>query len=269
MATMSFSFKQVAVASAVGGVLGVASFLALQKVVHFAQKFALKWLEKFAEQLIERISGQFAAKLNDVTESLKKCEEHLGQVAVTSQVCATRANITEWRSCLQSISDWRGVPLQAAYSIWQSGQSVMPSCPANQSLGAGSQPLALSDAAWGEESITSPAKLARFRQCEQKEKLEEYVWSVQSNMQAQAAKSWKVTKWASTKVIALESLKPFIAEVEEFFRQVLRSSPSDGRQFLSAEVTAEVAQYCKTKCSELEEWAKVEPSIAQSWESVY
>jgi hypothetical protein len=54
------------------------------------------------------------------------------QIELTSQVCATRANIAEWRSCLQFAGQWHKVSLQAAYKLWQVGGMQSPACPANQ-----------------------------------------------------------------------------------------------------------------------------------------
>ena len=56
----------------------------------------------------------------------------VGQIEVTSQVSATRANIMEWRSCLQFGSQWHKVSLQAAYKLWQGKLLSCPACPANQ-----------------------------------------------------------------------------------------------------------------------------------------
>ena len=50
----------------------------------------------------------------------------------TSQVCATRANVVEWRSCLQTLSQWHKVSLQSAYKLWQLKLGSLPPCPARQ-----------------------------------------------------------------------------------------------------------------------------------------
>ena len=59
-------------------------------------------------------------------------EQYLSKIASTSQVTATRANVVEWRSCLQSIAKWHQCNLQTAYRRWQCGQVGFPSAPASQ-----------------------------------------------------------------------------------------------------------------------------------------
>ena len=56
----------------------------------------------------------------------------LKAVENTSQVCATRANVLEWRSCLQMLASWHRVSLQSAYKLWQLGLGAVPPCPASQ-----------------------------------------------------------------------------------------------------------------------------------------
>jgi hypothetical protein len=55
-------------------------------------------------------------------------------VANTSQVCATRANVMEWRNCLDFSSKWHKCSLQSAYMLWQKKQSTVPACPASQRM---------------------------------------------------------------------------------------------------------------------------------------
>jgi hypothetical protein len=255
---------------AVGAGLGVASVLALRKLAKYAQEYAIKWLQQFTEQLIQAISTKFADQLKEASIKLDKCEEHLGQVAVTSQVCATLANITEWRSCLQSIADWHGVSLQSAYNIWQAAGSKVPSCPANQSMEvAGSQPMTLTDQVWSSVSMDSARPVPRFQQDPEVDRLESYIWSIEANLAAVGACSWQVTRWPASKLVSLESMKPWINEVEQYFREVLQNADPDGGQFLCPAQCRQVAEFCMRKCDDLEGWASREAGIAQAWDPVY
>ena len=79
--------------------------------------------------------GQWAVNLAQFHQChLKQQSEHLWAVAQTSQVCATRANVLEWRSCLSAVAEWHQCSLQGAYSLWQAGSGQYPACPANQWL---------------------------------------------------------------------------------------------------------------------------------------
>jgi hypothetical protein len=64
----------------------------------------------------------------------KSISDNMWEVAVTSQTCATRANVMEWRSCLGFSAKWHNCSLQSAYMLWQKKQSTVPCCPANQSM---------------------------------------------------------------------------------------------------------------------------------------
>jgi hypothetical protein len=86
--------------------------------------------------------------LNSIRKECKKS-------AITSQVCATRANMDEWRQCLQFASQWHNTSLQGAYSLWQHQSLSEPSCPANQWMRVESgQPMLPSDA-WAARDINS------------------------------------------------------------------------------------------------------------------
>jgi hypothetical protein len=248
---------------AVGAVLGVSSLVALRKLAKLADNWAIQWLSEFADKLIESITAKFG-------ESLQSYEQQLSSIATTSQVCATRANITEWRSCLESISSWHGVSLQSAYSIWRSGSAKVPSCPANQSLEfEGSQPLTVTDRVWSEVSLESPQPVPRFQQCPEVDKLEMYIYSMQANMAAVGAASWQVKKWSADKLVSLEAVSPWIHAVEQHLREELLVAAEEQRQFMSPARSQRVAEFCEGKSKELEEWAVAEPSIAQTWESMW
>ena len=64
----------------------------------------------------------------------KSISDNMWEVAVTSQTCATRANVMEWRNCLGFSAKWHHCSLQSAYMLWQKKQSTVPCCPANQSM---------------------------------------------------------------------------------------------------------------------------------------
>ena len=69
----------------------------------------------------------------------KELIKSVGQVEITSQVVATRANMTEWRSCLQFNADWSGHSLPTSYRMWQLGLLRSPPPPANTVNGNGMQ----------------------------------------------------------------------------------------------------------------------------------
>ena len=69
----------------------------------------------------------------------KELIQSVGKIEVTSQVVATRANMTEWRSCLQFNADWSQYSLQTAYRMWQLGLLRSPPPPANTVNGNGMQ----------------------------------------------------------------------------------------------------------------------------------
>ena len=72
-----------------------------------------------------------------VTNSLQYLDSianNMLAVANTSQVCATRANLIEWRSCLAFNAKWHDCSVQGAYVLWQKKQSGVPACPASQRM---------------------------------------------------------------------------------------------------------------------------------------
>jgi hypothetical protein len=82
--------------------------------------------------------------------------------AITSQVIATRANMDEWRQCLQFGSQWHKTTLQGAYCLWQNASLTVPSPPANQWMRVESgQPMQPSDAQEARKDIT-PVKLQQI-----------------------------------------------------------------------------------------------------------
>ena len=69
----------------------------------------------------------------------KELIQSVGKIECTSQVVATRANMTEWRSCLQFNADWSGHSLPTSYRMWQLGLLRSPPPPANTVNGNGMQ----------------------------------------------------------------------------------------------------------------------------------
>ena len=89
-------------------------------------------------------------------QCLNSIRKECTKSAITSQVCATRANNDEWRQCLQFGSQWHGTSLQGAYSLWQHQSLSVPACPANQWKNVESgQPMLPSDAHWAARDISS------------------------------------------------------------------------------------------------------------------
>ena len=77
---------------------------------------------------------------------LRNSAKSLWAIETTSQVNATRANVMEWRSCLEFISKWHSTSLQASYKLWQKKTVSVPACPANQWMQlATGQPMCVMD----------------------------------------------------------------------------------------------------------------------------
>ena len=93
---------------------------------------------------------------------LNQIRKQSQNIAITSQVVATRANMDEWRQCLQFASKWHGTTLQGAYSLWQSRSLSVPAPPANQRMKVASgQPMYPSDAHVAGQTVSS-TKLAQI-----------------------------------------------------------------------------------------------------------
>ena len=87
-------------------------------------------------------------------EFMQYMKYNMGQCALTSQVCATRATMLEWRSLLHTAAQWHRCSLQGAYQLWQSNRIGVPAPPANQwkKLTSG-QPLTLMDQCIGQATV--------------------------------------------------------------------------------------------------------------------
>ena len=145
------SLAQVAMAGASAGVLGL---LAMQKLKHFIAELTTKFANELMDKFVEKCSAE---KFDELMKSVKSIESNLDAVAVTSQVCATRANVMEWRSCLAATASWHSCSWQSAYQLWRRGAVSMPSCPANIGLAefVRGSPMSLADEVWEEVSNES------------------------------------------------------------------------------------------------------------------
>jgi hypothetical protein len=128
-----------------------------------------QWLTAVSEA-----SGGFQAVLQKVL-TLQACQllwtgcwtlhsirKECTKSAITSQVVATRANMDEWRQCLQFASKWHQTSLQGAYCLWQNASLAVPAPPANQWMRVESgQPMQPSDAQQAAQDIT-PVKLQQI-----------------------------------------------------------------------------------------------------------
>jgi len=94
--------------------------------------------------------------------TLNSIRKECTKSAITSQVCAARANMDEWRQCLQFGSQWHKTTLQGAYCLWQNASLAVPAPPANQWMRVESgQPMQPSDAQEAGKDIT-PVKLQQI-----------------------------------------------------------------------------------------------------------
>ena len=117
--------------------LGVVA-LACLSMVQFQQQ-----IQVYLHQYLPLVAVVFAVFIGvqnyQYKQLFKELIESVGKIEVTSQVVATRANMTEWRSCLQFNADWSQYSLQTAYRMWQLGLLRSPPPPANTVNGNGMQ----------------------------------------------------------------------------------------------------------------------------------
>ena len=96
------------------------------------------------------------------SQCLNSIRKECTKSAITSQAVATRANMDEWRQCLQFASQWHQTSLQGAYRLWQSQSLAVLAPPASQWMKVESgQPMYPSDAHLAGHTITS-VKLAQI-----------------------------------------------------------------------------------------------------------
>ena len=112
-------------------------FLLAFAAMHLGGKFQLNQIfkqqwPKVKSAAVLFIFVQVAQFMRHTERRISRIVWSVQQIELTSQVCATRANIVEWRSCLQFAGLWHKVSLQAAYKLWQVGGMQSPACPANQ-----------------------------------------------------------------------------------------------------------------------------------------
>ncbi len=112
--------------------LGVAVAVAFAGVL--CTEVAKQFVESHFSQLCFGVAGVVVWQLWQCQLTMEKLRKSLYQVEITSQVCATRANIMEWRSCLAFTAKWYECSLQSAYTRWRWNAVSIPSCPANQSV---------------------------------------------------------------------------------------------------------------------------------------
>jgi hypothetical protein len=77
---------------------------------------------------------QWSTFVNNSLQYLQSIANNMRAVANTSQVCATRANLIEWRNCLAFSAQWHKCSVQGAYGLWQKKQSGVPACGASQRM---------------------------------------------------------------------------------------------------------------------------------------
>jgi hypothetical protein len=100
---------------------------------------------------------QLGSVLFKIQSLVSRIRHAVEQVEIASQVCATRANMNEWRQCLQFASQWHGVSLQSAYRLWQLGQIMTLAPPANQWLKSSEgQPMPFLDQCKADQKLSLP-----------------------------------------------------------------------------------------------------------------
>ena len=159
------------------GLVAFAQFLCFQFPSVLAVKEAVvawmpQWLQ-FESLLYSVGTIQLVQLLLFGTQWLQSIRRSCYKTSETSQVCATRMNVMEWRSCLQFAAQWHDCSLQSAYSMWQQSQLSIPACPANQWMKLQSgQPMGPSDQAVADfelspqfrEKLTVDGELAEWHE---------------------------------------------------------------------------------------------------------
>ena len=107
-------------------------------MVQFQQQFH-EYLHQYLPVFAVIFAVFMAVQTYQYKQLFKELIQSVGKIEVTSQVVATRANMTEWRSCLQFNADWSGHSLPTAYRMWQLGLLRSPPPPANTVNGNGMQ----------------------------------------------------------------------------------------------------------------------------------
>ena len=183
------------------------------------------------------------------TQWLQSIRRSCYKTSETSQVCATRMNVMEWRSCLQFAAQWHDCSLQSAYSMWQQSQLSIPACPASQWMKLQSgQPMGPSDQAVADfelspqfrEKLMVDGELAEWHEKYQFHKgaVEQYneeevrvlmamdslYWDF-SKKQAQCGKSKK--QWNNANSVEyLKSIKSKLASAKEEYEQATQFQSS-------------------------------------------
>jgi hypothetical protein len=160
----------------------------------------------------------------------KELIQSVGKIEVTSQVVATRANMTEWRSCLQFNADWSGHSLPTSYRMWQLGLLRSPPPPANTVNGNGMQ-LTTYDAVIADTEC--PQYMQTFHTYD-------YSMSVlKEKLQVQMARQSSL-QWERQAVQHLNPFSPALLREMSQFTPLLREWEVDvagGRFTVSADIT--------------------------------
>ena len=160
----------------------------------------------------------------------KELIQSVGKIEVTSQVVATRANMTEWRSCLQFNADWSGHSLPTSYRMWQLGLLRSPPPPANTVNGNGMQ-LSTYDAVIADTEC--PQYMQTFHTYD-------YSMSVlKEKLQVQMARQSSL-QWERQAVQHLNPFSPALLREMSQFTPLLREWEVDvagGRFTVSADIT--------------------------------
>ncbi len=166
-----------------------------------------------------------------LVEGARSLQASVSAIETTSQVCATRANMDEWRQCLQFAAQWHKCCLQTAYKIWQSGRIAAPAPPANQwGVLPGGQPMQVTDQLEADAEL--PAQLEQFMD------LDGHLSAVHEKfMMMEAAKK----QYTAEEVKEIKKVEPVY---QQFKAKCLQISGKDWRHELRSlkEVADEVSQ---------------------------
>ena len=127
--------------------------LAAMAMVQFQEKFQF-YFYQYMHMFAVTFAMWIVLENYKWKQLFKELIKSVGQVEITSQVVATRANMRERRSCLQFNAAWTGCSLASSYRMWQLGLNRSPLPPANTVNPFGMQ-LATFDALIAENEFPS------------------------------------------------------------------------------------------------------------------
>ena len=222
-------------------------------------KLLAKFSDKIVDSFIQNLSSEWQEQVKSLIKSVQSVDSSLQHIVITSQVCATRANIMEWRDCLRAVSKWHGCSYPSAYRLWQQGAGRVPTCPMNASTELTSgKPMSLFDEVWEAQSRQCNRVVPKFTESDETQLLEEYTYHIRQNIVAsrpgavsgQTARA--VSQWSEVKVAHLTTMGQWVSALEvELIAFISSTSASSNRKFLLPGEGVRLASLATAKVAEL------------------